>query len=740
MNIIVYDFEVLKEDWCMVYGYATHVGKIDFENDFRMAAVCNDPNTLRFVYEKCKDNTIWVGYNSNHYDQLILKTILNGKDPYLMNKYLIEEGNGDVDEKSGKAMQKVISKIFTLDEFYKIKRSYPIYSYDIFMPNDGGLKSLESSMGVSIEESKVPFNIDRKLTYEELVDIVKYCRYDVYAAAKVFNERYSTFETDLGLVELINGNRGKEDYTLLSKTETQLAALMLGAKRIDGISADEFEFELPKNVNIIQYRPVYDWYADKKNRHYYHMVESARTGTKKREPNRLNYMISGVPHTFGFGGLHGSRDKFSYICKEDEIIICADVSSFYPSYLILYKSLSRSVKDPTIYEDIYKQRLAYKAAGNPAQEPLKLVLNKTTGGMKTEGSDLYDPKMNNQMCVSCQMYLLDLIERLENENLNGYLLLQSNTDAVYFKVNLSDKDRAMDICREWMKVTGFQLTFDECTKIFQKDVNNYLLVTSKGKIKTKGAYVKEQGELNRDMPVVRDALVKYMLYGTPVEETIKHEIALLNFIQTTKVTTNYLYAVHGDERLATKCNRVFASLREEDEGKGIFKAGYSKGKSTKENKDNTDKDKDITLSKFANTPDSVFIDNTDIRGVRCPDYLDKEWYIWFAIKRLKDFGIDYVRADGVLPPPPPPTKTDLVKEAKFNACKKYFEEHGNLKPKAKTVVDDINIASWVNTVKKNFKEGKLSDEDINKYLSIGIDFTESKSRKRKTKGDVEPEV
>ena len=206
--------------------------------------------------------------------------------------------------------------------------------------------------------------------------------------------------------------------------------------------------------------------------------------------------------------------------------------------------------------------------------------------------------------------------------------------------------------------------------------------------------------------------------------TIKSKNSMMDFIFTTKASNKYVCAVYGTERLNEKCNRIFASLREEDKGKGIFKIP----KSRPFNPDGSD-----NLSKFSNSPESVFIDNSDIRQKEVPDYLDKEWYIWFAIKRLKDFGIDYVRADGVLPPPPPPTKTELAQMAKFEACKKFFEENGHLKPKAKTIVDDINISSWLNTIKKNFKDGKLSAEDIDRYTAIGMDFTVTAKGKTKAK-------
>ena len=43
--------------------------------------------------------------------------------------------------------------------------------------------------------------------------------------------------------------------------------------------------------------------------------------------------------------------------------------------------------------------------------------------------------------------------------------------------------------------------------------------------------------------------------------------------------------------------------------------------------------------KFANTPLHCFIENGDINGVKCPDKLDKQYYIDLAHKRLIDFGV-----------------------------------------------------------------------------------------------------
>lgn len=707
MRFVFYDFEVFSNDWMVVLIEENRgiTQKLDNEGKkykLHKTFIANNFEDMILFYQEHK-NDIWVGYNCNHYDQYILKGILCGIQPFLMNDWIITQGRNGW-------------------EFDSDVTKYKLNSYDVYnmVSDGGGLKALESSMGLNIKESSVPFDIPRKLTAEELAEVEQYCTWDVFSTRKVFYYRYDTFETCMGVVNLINWERDKPDMSLISKSETQLTAIMLDAKKPKYPRTDEFEFKIHENLlKIKKYRKVVDWYAPE-NRKYTVWDEQK----KKMVKNQLLIDIAGTPHVFGYGGLHGSKDKYFYICKEDEIIICADVSSYYPSYLIKYHSLSRNVKDPRKYEQIYKQRLKHKAEGNKLQKAEKLVLNKTSGGMKAESSQLYDPRQNNQMCVSCQLFLLDLAEHLELAEFEDFILLQSNTDAVYFKVKKKDKEAAIAICKEWMERTDFELEFTECTKIYQKDVNNYLMVKVDGGIKVKGAYVKEQTELSRDLPVVRTALIEYMTKGTPVEDTIKGCNQLIEFILTTKASSKYLGAMYGDKMLNERCNRVFASLREEDKGKGIFKISKATGKP----------------NKFSNSPESCFIDNGEIIGKEAPEYLDKEFYIRLCIKRLKDFGIEYKRADGVVydDEKKKGNSREQAWNDKYKLVKVYLEQGGTLKGKIIVEIkkegqaedksdseraeniESINLTSWVQTQKKNFKSGKLDEVKAEKLREIGF--------------------
>ena len=146
MKFIVYDFEVFKYDWLVVLK----------ELEKEPVVIVNDPEALRKFYEENKTN-LFVGYNNKYYDDHILKGILSGLDPKLINDWII------VDRKSGWI-------------FPGMKRYY-IASMDLMQDVLAlSLKEAEGNMGMSIEESSVDFNIDRKLTDDELNYIIKYTR------------------------------------------------------------------------------------------------------------------------------------------------------------------------------------------------------------------------------------------------------------------------------------------------------------------------------------------------------------------------------------------------------------------------------------------------------------------------------------------------------------------------------------------------------------------------------------
>lgn len=601
--MIFYDFEVFKHDWLVVI----------LDMGARMEhVIINDPDQLKAFYEAHKDD-IWVGYNSRNYDQFILKGILCDFNPKEVNDW-------------------IIAKDLPGWKFSNLFWQIPLNNYDV-MPNPPiGLKTMEGMMGNDIKESDVPFDIDRKLTEAEIAETVKYCRHDVEQTVEVFLERKSEFDAMMQMCQVF-----QMPLSYLGKTDAGITAKVLDCVYTE--RDDEFDFFIEDFIKLEKYKSVMDWFRNAKQdciREMQVAYAEAKPSLKWKydwtDPeafrkffyNRsLTTNICGIPHVDGWGGIHGASEKPIF---RKGSIWHVDVGSYYPSYLIAHQRVTRSARKPEKYKEVYDTRMALKAAGKKKEQaPYKKLLNSLSGAMKDKNNPAYDPCMNNTMVVNCQLMLIMLLEWLEE--IPGFELIQSNTDGLI--VQIPDTDEAFnmldDICYRWestcsTELCSITLAFDQVSEIWQKDVNNYLFRFVDGKIERKGAYVKELSRLDADLPIINKALVDYMTKGIHPETTIFSCDELMQFQKLVKLSNKYEHVEHNGKRYSYKCYRVFASTRSMD-GK-ILKCRSGSNP-----------------AKFGNTPDSCFIVNDDVKGMKCPSHLDKRWYINTAISRLADFGV-----------------------------------------------------------------------------------------------------
>lgn len=611
MTLVLYDFEVFKDNW-MVVLY--DLGKKE------KSVIIDDPRKLKAYYKVHKDD-IWVGYNSRNYDQYILKAILSDINPKEVSDYIIQKG------KSGSSFNRKMNDI-------------QLYNYDVFIQNSGSLKTLEAFMGNDIKETGVRFDIDRKLTTAEIAETVKYCEHDVQQLGQVFMIKKGDFDTHLNLIKEF-----KLPLNSINKTTAQLISIILGAKPRKLM--DEFEITLPDTLRLSKYQYIADWFLHAKdivaaeihnrysearetleNSYLLSDLKKANKFIDKYEAKwddlfketfydaTLKTQVGGIPHTFAWGGVHGAIPKLIYECKEDEVMIMADVTSLYPSLMLQYDLQSRAIEDKTIYQRIYDTNIQMKKDKNPLRPIYKLICNTTYGCMGDKYNALYDQRQRNLVCVYGQVLLLDLIEKLEPH----CQLLQSNTDGILILIKKKDFEVVDDIVAEWEDRTRLSMEFDYFKKIVQKDVNNYVAIASDGSYKSKGAYVKKLSKLDNDLPIVNEAIIKFIVESVKVEDTINSCTELLKFQKVFKLSSSYQYAWHNGRKLDNKSYRVFASTNTADTALCKIKPGSD------------------TLEQFANCPNNCFILNDDIKGTAIPENLDKDWYICLAKDRLLQFG------------------------------------------------------------------------------------------------------
>ena len=302
-----------------------------------------------------------------------------------------------------------------------------------------------------------------------------------------------------------------------------------------------------------------------------------------------------------------------------------DVASYYPNLMIKYGYTSRNIPSPDVFESVVSRRMEAKKNGDAATaNALKLVANTTYGASLNQYNDLFDPLMGRSVCITGQLFLLELAQHLHRD-VPDLRVVQINTDGVMVEFDNEQYITVQEIVKEWEERTGFELEEDSISQIAQKDVNNYVEVKANGKTKAKGGYlvrgIAPAGafNINNNATIVAKAIMDYFVNGTPVEKTIGECSDIMEFQLIAKAGVKYREAYHlvdGVKNPVQKVNRVYATS-DTRYGK-VFKV----------------KAKDDATAKIESLPDHCIIDNDNRLTI---DDVDKSFYIQLATKRINDF-------------------------------------------------------------------------------------------------------
>ena len=549
-------------------------------------------------FMKEHSDALFGGFNSKHYDRFVLAAMINTGDPMIVkdvNDFIIAGGN----EGWNYPDRDVISLYFN--------------QFDLMDDCQAGLslKAIEAHLGMNIEESEVDFNIDRPLTDEELEETIFYCKYDVTATETLYHKREDYLNNKITLGRAKNLSDSQAVYM----TNAKLTAVYLDAQPKE--HDDEREYKYPENL-LREYIPqdVFD---------FFDRIHDSEVSDEELFTGKLNFNIGDCEVTLGFGGIHGAIPTYREKSTEDRTIRNQDVASYYPHLMTLDGYCSRSIPNPTIYEEMLETRMRAKKSGDKATaNALKLVANTTYGAMLSRFNDLYDPLMGRSVCITGQLRLLELTNHLVTE-CSTLKVIQLNTDGIMVSLDNSDIPKYQEIVQEWQDRTGFELEEDVISEIIQKDVNNYVEIATDGSHKIKGGQlvrgIAPAGafNVNNNMPVVAKAIVNYLADGIPVEKTINEDDTVLDFQLVAKASSKYSAAWHivnGEKVAVQKCNRVYAS---KDKKNGtLYKTHKEKGNDVKQ----------------SGLPTHCIIDNDNELSI---DAIDKKWYITQAKKIVNDF-------------------------------------------------------------------------------------------------------
>ena len=586
MRWYTYDTETFAHDFIVVFK----------DKETGEYAVFHNDNLG--VKDFITDDAIYCGFNTKGYDQYIIKAICAGFSPEevkQVNDWIINGGQG--------WECPLLNGVF-----------FRFNNVDIMDDMQMGLslKAIEGHLGISVEETEVDFNLDRPLTGEELNLTIKYCKHDVDATEKVTDIRKNYLNNKIYLGSL----KDIEPTKALAMTNAKLTAAYLDARREFDFN-DEREYQYPENLRK-EYVPqeVFDFF----NRLYDNSIPDDELFKSK-----LNITVGECPVTLGFGGIHGAIPFHQEEEINGRLIRNYDVASYYPHLMVYYGYTSRNIPNPRIYADMLETRMRAKKSGDKATaNALKLVANTTYGAMLNKYNDLYDPLMGRSVCITGQLFLLELSQHLIAE-CSTLRIVQLNTDGIMVSFDESEYDKVLTITKEWEQRTRFELEEDRIKRIVQKDVNNYVEIPYEGEPKIKGGYlvrgIAPAGafNVNNNARIVAKAIVDYFTLGTEVEITIGECTDIFQFQLIAKAGSKYKEAYHlvdGKQEPVQKVNRVYATTDER----------YGKLFKVKAENDST--------AKIESLPEHCAIDNVDKMTI---ESVDKSWYIELAKKRINDF-------------------------------------------------------------------------------------------------------
>ena len=615
---IVFDIEIFYEDW-LIGAKILNTGEyIQIWNDLRAA---------KDFYAKYKD-ALHIGFNNMAYDDLVIDYILKGNtDIFRYSKSIINSKSDD-----------------RVKWFY----SKRYFNFDVskeFGSGIGGLKVLESDLGLKIQETSVSFNIQRKLTDQERDEIAWYNRHDLDTTELCFQIAMSySLKTKLTMCELFHLPIKDIRHTL-----TRMAADGLGA--IAGTFPAKHWSDLPVQNLVV---------SDDLRKHFESEIYFTDAKAKKV------FMIDNTEFSLLSGGIHAALPNY-----HTDWALLIDVKGYYSLIQMHYDLLSRALppESKEKFKWLYYERLRLKKSNPYLSKAMKTTILSTWGAAGNQYSALYDPSVAALIMQVGQAYICDLCEKLQPYA----IIIQANTDGIMVRPkdglystepNASDIFKINDVVNEWVTRTKFEVENERIYNLYQKDVNNYICKTEKGHVKTKGGflagwnfdiddeYYQWFGYRAKQGQIINKAVCLFLANGTPIEETVNKETNLSMFQYTIKrKSATYLpqLVLATTENGTTSYEvtqavcRIFASNDTKCK-RQLFKQKPNEKIEHMNSVDILTYEPDkVSLLKFANTPSNCFIFNESLKEFTDIDWakIDRNYYIREAKKRVNAFIYGY---------------------------------------------------------------------------------------------------
>lgn len=591
MNIAIFDFEVFRYDTLLGYGFVDlKTGKCAYKQTW-------DLNEMRELYNTYGADTIWVGWNSNHYDDLIFEAIVkNQVSPFVKSKELIGQK-------------------------WKPFCRFPFLGYDLLngFLNPPSLKLTEALEGDSIDTTEVDFDLQRPLTAEERAQTERYNMSDLKRTYKNFCKFKGKFELRIAMINEFNIPLQQG----LRMTGTQIAAAALGAKAVPGIENQKIKPVLYPTLQVKNQQMI-DWFL----------------GEKFREKENIRLNICNTTVNFAAGGAHSECNK--YHAKK---AMYADISGYYNLVMMNFDLLPRTLDEAgkERYKFMYHEQLRLKKIDPGKRKIYKTICLSVFGAMNNEHTDFYDPQKALLVTSSGEMFMLDLLEKLDGLG----TAFNVNTDGIMFEpFDWNDEEKIRNIIQEWVERNGFAVKTGIITDYHGRDVNCYVMREPDGELCFKGEAVKnydisdkafaEGAFFNcKEPPIIAKGIVAAFMDGILPEQFVEQNKNDMRLYQYTSKKNTFDYLAY---KMTTINTGSVAEYQIQSPSRCFAKRDISSVGTIIKHRTKNGKH---TFAKVQNLPDNVFIWNDEILSEdavnKIVPQIDYKYYVNRIYERINEF-------------------------------------------------------------------------------------------------------
>jgi len=371
----------------------------------------------------------------------------------------------------------------------------------------------------------LPIEPDASISPEQRAELRKYCENDLHTTLALFRK----LEPQIHLREDMSS---QYSIDLRSKSDAQIAEAVI-RHQVERRAGSKLQKQDPFRLAGQTFKYVLPDFLDCYYQHecglpFDEAINAVKQATFTISGNgvvldplkNLKVKIGGSTYQMGIGGLHSTEKSKAHFTDDAHVLIDRDVVSYYPTIILNCGLRPESMGShfSAVYKSIVDRRIAAKRAKDTVTaDALKITINGSFGKFGSPYSALYSPSLLIQTTVTGQLSLLMLIDMLESESIS---VVSANTDGIVIKCP-RDKVAVMEhVVWEWEHLTRFETEATPYRAIYSRDVNNYIATKPDGGFKLKGVFAPAALQKNPTNEICSGAVVKFLIDGTPIEQSI----------------------------------------------------------------------------------------------------------------------------------------------------------------------------------------------------------------------------